>query len=93
MVVGVVVWELDVLGAHSLKDKRRVVKSMTERMRNRFNAGVAETGHQDVWQRAQLSACVVSNERGHADSMLDAIDRFVANDARVRILDTRRDLY
>jgi uncharacterized protein YlxP (DUF503 family) len=36
---------------------------------------------------------VVSNERGHADSMLDAIDRFVANDARVRILDTRRDLY
>lgn len=93
MVVGVVVWELDVLGAHSLKDKRRVVKSMTERMRNRFNAGVAETAQQDVWQRAQLSACVVSNERGHADSMLDAIDRFVANDARVRILGTHRVLY
>jgi uncharacterized protein YlxP (DUF503 family) len=93
MVVGVLVWELDVLGAHSLKDKRRVVKSMSERMRNRFNAGVAETGHHDVWQRAQLTACVVSNERGHADSMLDAIDRFVANDARVRILDTRRTLY
>ena len=93
MVVGVLVWELDVLGAHSLKDKRRVVKSMSERMRNRFNAGVAETGHHDVWQRAQLAACVVSNERGHADSMLDAIDRFVANDARVRILDTRRTLY
>lgn len=93
MVVGVVVWELDVLGAHSLKDKRRVIKSMTERMRNRFNAGVAETAQHDVWQRAQLSACVVSNEPGHADSMLDAIDRFVANDARVRILGTRRVLY
>jgi hypothetical protein len=93
MVVGVLVWELDVLGAQSLKDKRRVVKSLTERMRHRFNAGVAETAHQDVWQRAQLTACVVSNERGHADSMLDAVDRFVANDARVRILDTRRTLY
>ncbi|MEN8375736.1 MAG: DUF503 domain-containing protein [Gemmatimonadota bacterium] len=93
MVVGVLVWELEVVGARSLKDKRRVVKSLTERMRNRFNAGVAETAHQDVWQRAQLSACVVSNDRGHADSMLDAIDRFVANDGRARILDTRRTLY
>ena len=93
MVVGVIVWDLEVLGAHSLKDKRRVVKSMTERMRNRFNAGVSETAHHDVWQRAQLAAAVVSNESGHADSMLDAIDRFVANDARVRLLDTRRTLY
>ncbi len=93
MVVGVIVWELDVLGAHSLKDKRRAVKSLAERMRNRFNAGVAETDHQDAWQRCQLSACVVSNDRGHVDSMLEAVDRFVANDARVRILETHRTLY
>jgi uncharacterized protein len=69
---------LDVLipGAHSLKDKRRVVKSLKERMGNRFNCSVAETDHQDLWQRARISVAVISNDSRHANQQCNEIARF-----------------
>ena len=56
MVIGVVSWELEVYGAQSLKEKRSVVKSLLDRLRQRHNVSVAETDHQDLWQRAEISA-------------------------------------
>ena len=86
--MGVITWELHLEGSRSLKDKRRVLKSLKDRLHNRFNLSAAETAHQDLWQRAELSACVVSNERGHVDSVLREADRLVAGAAGARILDT-----
>ena len=63
MIVGVTVWELHLPACQSLKDKRTIVKSLKDRMHNRFNVSVAETGHQDLWQRAELTAAVVSTDR------------------------------
>ncbi len=59
MIVGAALIELHVHGSHSLKAKRGVVKSLSARLRNRFNVSVAEVGGQDTWQRAVLgvSAC------------------------------------
>jgi uncharacterized protein len=65
VVVGVIVWELEVFGAQSLKDKRRVVKSLKERLQSRFKVSAAETRHQDLWQRAEIAACVVAGEQRH----------------------------
>ena len=70
MVIGVVSWELHIPGAGSLKDKRSVVKSLKDRLHNEFNVSVAETGHHDVWQRAEVTMCVVSSERRHAESVV-----------------------
>ena len=86
--MGVITWELHLEGSRSLKDKRRVLKSLKDRLHNRFHLSAAETAHQDLWQRAELSACVVSNERGHVDSVLREADRLVAGAAGARILDT-----
>ena len=88
MVIGVVSWELHVAGAGSLKDKRSVVKSLKDRLHNEFNVSVAETGHHDVWQRAELTACVVSGDRRHAESVVAAVDRFVAASPYCRIIDS-----
>ena len=88
MVIGVVSWELHVGGAASLKDKRSVIKSIKDRLHNEFNVSVAETGHHDVWQRAELTACVVSTDRRHAESVIASVDRFVAASPRCRILDS-----
>ncbi len=93
MVVGVIAWELEVFGAQSLKEKRSVVKSLKDRLHDRFNVSVAETGHQDVWQRAELTACLVAGERRHADSVLQSLDRFVAGEPRARIIDSYRTFY
>src|SRR2546426_9798585 len=81
-------WELHLEGSHSLKDKRHVLKSLKDRLHNRFNVSAAETAHHDLWQRAELTVCVVSNERGHAESVLREADRLVAGAAGARIGDT-----
>jgi hypothetical protein len=90
LVVGAIVWELEVFGAQSLKDKRRVVKSLKERLQIRFRVSAAETGHQELWQRAEIAACVVSGERRHVDEVLDSMDRLVTGDMRARVIQSRR---
>ncbi len=88
MVIGVRSFELHLAGAHSLKDKRSVLKSVKDRLHNEFNVSVAETGRQDVWQSAELTVCLVSADRRHAESVLEAVDRFVASNPLLRVVDT-----
>jgi uncharacterized protein len=93
MVVGVVVWELHVPGCASLKEKRRVVQGLKDRLHARFRISAAETAHQDLLQRAEIAACVVSPDRRHAESVLSSADRLVAEEARARILGSQTTFY
>jgi uncharacterized protein len=93
MVVGVVTWELHLAACQSLKDKRHVLKSLKDRLHNRFNVSAAETAYQDLWQRAELSVCVVANERAHAESVLREADRLVAGADGARIIDSSTSYY
>ena len=83
-------WELEVFGCHSLKEKRSVVKSLKDRLHDRFNVSAAETGHQDVWQRAELTACVVAGQKKIAESVLQSADDLVAGEPRARIIQSYR---
>lgn len=87
MVVGIVTWELHLDGCRSLKDKRRVLKSLKDRLRAQFNVSVAETDYQDLWQRAEIACAVVTTDRHHAQEVLGAADRFVASNPLLRIID------
>lgn len=86
--MAVVTWELHLAGCQSLKDKRRVLKSLKDRLHQRFNVSVAETAHQDLWQRAELTCGVVSTDRRHAESVLSAAERLVAAHGLARIIDS-----
>jgi uncharacterized protein YlxP (DUF503 family) len=66
-------------GSFSLKDKRRVVRSLTQRVRNQFNAGIAEVEDLDDMRVATLAIVCVSNESAHADQMLASVIRFIEN--------------
>ena len=92
MVVGVVTWELHLTDCQSLKDKRRIIKSLKDRLHQRFNVSVAETNHQDRWQRTELSCCVVATDRRHADSVLQAADNLVEREPSARIIDSYKNL-
>ena len=81
-------WELHLEGCHSLKDKRHVLKSLKDRLHNRFNVSAAETDHHDLWQRAELTAAVVSTERQHAERVLREADQLVASASGARVMDT-----
>jgi len=88
VVVGRATWDLHLPGCQSLKDKRRVLRSLTDRLRHRFNVSVAETGLQDRWQRAEVSCCVISTEQRHAASVLSSVDAVVEGVPDARIIDS-----
>ena len=66
--------------SHSLKDKRRVVKSICQRTQNKFNASIAEVDTHDLWQTASLGIACVSGSGRHAAQMLDTIIDFIESD-------------
>jgi uncharacterized protein YlxP (DUF503 family) len=78
-VIGVLTFDIHVEDAHSLKDKRSVVKGLKDRLRRRFNVAVAEIAGQDTWQRSVVAAVTVSNEREHAEKVLQAVENDAAN--------------
>jgi len=63
----------------SLKGKRQVLKSITSRIRNKFNVAVAEVDDNDVWQLATIGICCVSNNRRHTNQVLSKVVDFVVN--------------
>lgn len=77
MIVGAAVIELHVHGSQSLKEKRGVVRSVVQRLRNRFNVSVAEVGGQDTWQRAVLGIASTGNDRTYVRGQLMKALEFV----------------
>ncbi len=86
MVVAVRSWELHLAGCQSLKDKRRVLKSLKDRLHRQFNVSAAEVDHQDSWQRAALACSVVTTERRHAEEVLSSCDRLIAGEPLAHVI-------
>ncbi len=63
----------------SLKGKRRVLKSITTRVSNKFNVSIAEVGDQNLWQLATLGICCVSNNSRYTNEVLSKVVDFVVN--------------
>lgn len=57
-------------------------------MRGKHNVSVAETDHQNLWQRAEIAVALVASDRQLAQRMISRVDAMVASDARVRIIDS-----
>ncbi len=66
--------ELRIEEAHSLKEKRHVVKSLKDRLRHKFNVSVAEIDDQDLHNSAVLAAAAVSSSRDFAEKILRAVE-------------------
>jgi uncharacterized protein YlxP (DUF503 family) len=92
MTIGVLQMDFLIPGARSLKDKRRVIKSLKQLLHNRYNCSIAETEFQDLWARARLSACVVSDDSRHANDQLNEIARFASNKPGAELLDYRIEM-
>lgn len=92
MTIGLLNIDLLIPEARSLKDKRRVVKSIKDQVRSRFNCAAAETEHQDLWQRGRLSFVVVSSESHHANTQLNEILHFVESRLGANIADCQIEM-
>ena len=80
MIVGISSFELHLPGSRSLKDKRRVVKSMVERIHQRFRVSVAETDFHDLHQRAEISMAAVTNREAEMENLMEEIHRLVESE-------------
>lgn len=86
MVVGTVRIELFIAESASLKSRRRVVNSLKDRIRSRFNVSVSDVGDQNLWQRAVIAAAVVTSDGRFANEVLSKVLDLVASEPRVEIL-------
>ena len=77
--------------ATSLKDKRQVCRSLIDKIRQRFNASIAEVATQDVHQTLTVGVAVVSGENAHARRSLDEIVRFAEGNADAELIGVEYD--
>ena len=91
MIVGVLQIELFIPESNSLKSKRYAIRSLKDRLKNKYNVSVAEIDNTDKWQRASLGIAAVSNESRHIQSMLGKALDLVYGDHRVEVIDSTID--
>jgi uncharacterized protein YlxP (DUF503 family) len=88
MILATTTWDLHLPACHSLKEKRSVLKPLTAGLRRTLNVSVAETGHQDSWQRAEIVCAAVGSARAVVDETLRAADRLVEETDGIRIVES-----
>lgn len=93
MVIGALRLKLVVFGSLSLKDKRRAIKSLKERLANRFHVSVAEVGSLDHRQQAELGVAMVANDGNFVTSALDKIVDYVRLDASASLVDYETEVF
>jgi hypothetical protein len=76
----------------SLKGKRRVIKSLMERVRHKFEAAVAEVGDNDLWQKARIGVALVGNDSHLLETRLQQIMKFIENQHLAEIIDSQVEL-
>ena len=93
MIVGALRIVLSLPGNDSLKGKRRVVRSIVDRLRHRYNAAVAEVGDLDAHRSAVIGLTVVSNDASHVSSMLDTLTSAIAGASHALIVDRKMEVF
>jgi len=86
MSVGLLLLDCFVNQSRSLKDKRRIIKSMTERLRRNFNIAICEVEYQNQWQRARLAIVLVNTRWSMAQRTISRILEFFERDRRIELL-------
>jgi uncharacterized protein YlxP (DUF503 family) len=82
--------ELHLPECRSLKAKRATLKPIIEGARRRYGVAVAETAHQNTWQRSQVAVAVVSGSASHATEVMDEVERYIWSCPDAHVLSTDR---
>ncbi|MFQ5780095.1 MAG: DUF503 domain-containing protein [Nitrospiria bacterium] len=86
MIVGICTIELYIPHSRSLKGKRQVLKSMKDKIKNRFNVAVAEVGDQDLWQKAVLGITTVANDKRFVNEVLDKVVDTISSHPQTEVI-------
>ena len=92
MVVGTMIIELRLHDNRSLKGKRKIVRSMVDKVKHKFNVAIAEIGSNDKWQKIELGISTVGNDRRHIDSSLAKVLSFLDSLYLAEIVDSKIEI-
>ncbi len=93
MFIGVCTFEVHVPESGSLKTKRHSIRSLKDRIRNRFNVSVAEVEDNDLWQKASLAVAAVSNDKSHLNTTLDHVLNMVRSVPEIDLLEYHIEIF
>ena len=93
MIVACLRIRLHLPGCTSLKEKRFVLKSLKDRLKNRFNIAICEYGSRDKWQLADIGVATVTTDTRGADKVLQTVINFMEKDNRIELIDIERETY
>ena len=93
MYVGLVKLALALPNAHSLKEKRMVIRRVKDRVRERLHVAINEVGALDVWQRAELGCAIPSSDRGKALELVDQVVREVMKASGGQVVAVAKDAW
>ena len=82
---------LQIPHAHSLKDKRRQIKSLKDRLSSKFNVSVAEIDALDSHQQATMGVCMVSNDKSYLDKQYSLVEALVLEYTELKLIDVTRE--
>ena len=85
MVVGVSIFELHIPEARGLKQKRKVIKSLIDRIHQRFRVSIAETGHHELHQRSEIAIAAIAQSVHQAQRMMDGIRGLIDAEPRAEL--------
>lgn len=92
MIVGLLTLDLHIPGSNSLKSKRLVIKSLIDRIKNKFNVSVAEVDAQNLWQRSVIGIAYVANETLIINQVFEKVKTLVLNTHSVELIDSTMEM-
>ena len=92
MIVGLLTIELHIPGSSSLKEKRFVLRSIKDRVKNKFNVSIAEIDANDLWQRCVLGVACVANEAKIVNKTLDGVKNTILSTSSVELIDSSMEM-
>ncbi len=92
MIVGVLLVQLFIPESKSLKDKRRHIKSIKDRLRSKFNVSVSEVDSQELWQRGSLGIVVAGSDASHIKESLHKLGNFIEKNWPELVLEIRQEI-
>lgn len=92
MVVGIIKIKIYAPWVHSLKEKRKLVKSLCAKVKNKFNVSIGEIEDQDIHQSIVIGIACVTNNNAHADRILDKVISYIEGNTEGEIIEVVREL-
>lgn len=86
MIVGIIELELYIYEVYSLKEKRSIIKSLVDKLKNKYNISIAEVGDNDTWNKALIGICLVGNTSNYVNKVISRVIGFIDRETRVEII-------